>query len=95
MEFDEIKAIEYIKSKLPVDAPNYEDDDILNIIDIIFDYYEDNYLLNIDIDADDDNIDKIILHVTKMLAKDPYSKVENQHIGLIVSAELEYEESLL
>ena len=44
LEFNEDKAIKYIKSKLPMGV-EYDDDDILNVIDIIFDYYEDTYLI--------------------------------------------------
>ena len=34
LEFNEDKAIKYIKSQLPIGV-NYDDDDILNVIDII------------------------------------------------------------
>lgn len=95
MEFDETKAIEFIKSRLPENAPNYDDDEILNIIDMIFDYYEDNGLLDINADDEDEDIDKIISYVNKMLAKDTYSTIKSEHVPLIVSAEIEYEESLI
>lgn len=95
MEFDETKAIAFIKSRLPENAPEYDDDEILNVIDIIFDYYEDNGLLDISFDEEDDDIEKLIAHVTKMLAKDPYSTIDTQYIPDIVKAEIEYEESLL
>lgn len=96
LEFNEDKAIKYIKSKLPMGV-EYDDDDILNVIDIIFDYYEDNDLLDIDSDLDDsdDKIkEELILHVSKLLKKDPYNQIHQEHIESIVCAELEYEQSI-
>ena len=98
LEFNEDKAIKYIKSQLPIGV-NYDDDDILNVIDIIFDYYEDNNLLEIDCDLDDsDDNDKIkyelILHVSKLLNKDPYNQIRKEHIDIIVCAELAYEQTI-
>lgn len=97
LEFCEEKAIAYIKSKLPIGV-KYDDDDILNVIDIIFDYYEENDLLDINCDIDDSDdkiIDELIVHVSKLLKKDPYNKISQEHIDAIVKAELEYEQSIL
>ncbi len=97
LEFNENKAIEAIKSRLP-EGVEYDDDEILNVIDIIFDYYEENGLLDIDCDADDVDEDKMIYdlyaYVAKMLKKDPYSLIKSEHIETIVAAELEYERSI-
>ena len=95
-EFDEDKAIKYIQNQLP-EGVNYDGDDILNVIDIIFDYYEDNDLLDIDFDIEgnDDNIKAdLIAHVSKMLSKDSLNHIKPEHIAIIVNAELEYEESI-
>lgn len=97
MEFNEQKAIDYIKQQLPADAAaKYEDDEILNVIDIIFDFYEDNGMLDVNCEEDDDDtiLDQMVEYVTNMLKKDPYSTIESQHIETIVKAELEYEESI-
>ena len=98
LEYNEDKAIKYIKGQLPAGV-DYVDDDILNVIDIIFDYYEDNNLLDVDCDLEtsdyDDKIkDELILHVSKLLNKDPYNKIRKEHINIIVCAELEYEQSI-
>ncbi|MEE0974716.1 MAG: hypothetical protein UH853_03275 [Muribaculaceae bacterium] len=95
MDFDESKAIEYIKSHLPEGAPDYDEDEILNVIDIIFDYYEDNGMLDIDFDDEEDETEGLIAHVAKMLSKDPYSTILPEHVSAIVTAEIEYENSLL
>ena len=61
--------------KSPESSKLYVDDEILNIIDIIWDWYEDNGLLDIDTEADDEdvNTNALIKHVRKMLSKDPDS----------------------
>lgn len=96
MEFDEQKAIEYINNRLQNEySIKYDDDEILNVIDMIFDYYEDNGMLDINCDDDDEDIDRqLIEYVAKMLKKDPYSQIKQEHIETIVGAELDYEASI-
>lgn len=97
MEFDENKAVEFINTAL-VEAGRkaYPDDEILNIIDMIFDYYEENGLLEIDADDDDDEptVDEILEYVTRMLRKDNGAKVAIEDLPTIINAEFDYEESL-
>lgn len=95
MEFDEDKAIEFIQQQLPNDIKNlYDDDEILNVIDIIWDFYEDNGFLDINAEDDDADIQSIIKHVTAMLRKDKDAQIKPEHIPAIVEAELKYEETL-
>ena len=56
-EFDENKAIDFINSRL--EGKTYPQDEILNIIDMIWDYYESNGLLEIDDEDDDDEDDSL------------------------------------
>lgn len=94
--FDEDKAIEFIRSVTGDMLAAYDDDQILNIIDIIFDWQEDNGFLDIDADDADDEIDIDVLtnHVAKLLHKDKGNLVADSHIRPIVEAELRYEETL-
>lgn len=98
MEFDEHKAIDFIKERLKeTGGGNYDDDQILNVIDIIWDFYEENGLLEIDFDEDldeDDILDDLITYVKRMLAKDRGSDIHLNDITAIVTAEIEYENSL-
>ncbi|MBQ9073616.1 MAG: hypothetical protein IJY30_04050 [Muribaculaceae bacterium] len=96
MEFDEQKAIEYINNRLQKEySIKYDDDEILNVIDMIFDYYEDNGMLDINCDDDDEDVDRqLIEYVAKMLKKDLYSQIKQEHIETIVGAELDYEASI-
>ena len=93
MEYDENDAIEFIVKKIGIEI---EEDEILNIIDIIWDYYEYNGMLDISIDNDEDELDitTLIAHVVKIVSKDKSSNLEKDVIAQIVEAELAYEESL-
>ena len=98
MEFDENKAIEYINNTLVSSGKKaYPDDEILNVIDMIWDFYEENGLLEIDDDLDDDDLateEEISDYVTRMIKKDKDSQIKYEDIPLIVRAEIDYEESL-
>lgn len=97
MEFDEQAAIDFIRTKLPADSrQQFDDDEILNVIDIIWDYYEENGYLDIEVVDDDDvlNTDDLLAYVKKVIAKDSNSPLTVKDVETIVEAELEYEDSL-
>ena len=96
-EFDENKAIAEMRKALSDEASaRISDDELLNIIDIIWDWYDDNGLFDIDAEADDDvvNTDALCKHVAKMLAKDKMSPVLPTEVEPLVAAELAYEQSI-
>lgn len=74
----------------------YDEDELLNIIDMIWDWYEDNGLLEIDTEADDEdiNVDALVKYVKKMLARDRDAQVDQADVETLVMAELNYEQSL-
>lgn len=98
-EFDENELIKYIRAALlqTTDA-KYSDDDLLNIVDMIWDYYELNGLLDVDDDSDDDEITDIVAelkdYTTRMLRKDKACKVDEADLETIIMAELAYEDML-
>jgi len=99
MEFDENKAIEAMRCALPEDKRSlYDDDELLNIIDMIWDYYEENGMLDIDLVEDDEEDEDIhadlCTYVGRMLRKDKGANVAPEDIPLLVAAELKYEDSL-
>lgn len=97
-EFDEKEAVKAMREALDSDASaRCDDDELLNIIDIIWDWYDDNGLLEIDTEADDDNVtvEALASHVRKMLAKDKLSPIRPEEVEPLVAAELRYEQSLL
>lgn len=98
MEFDENKAISFINDALIANGRTaYPDDEILNIIDMIWDFYEENGLLEIDIDDDEDDLpdaEEIKDYVVRMVKRDKGAKVNSDDLAIIINAELEYEEML-
>ena len=98
--FDEDKAVGFIRNQLAEKGveTKYTSDDILEVIDIIWDYYEDNGFLDLDMSEDaaagtEDNVDKekLIAHVEKMIKKDRGTRIALDDIPAIVEAELAYE----
>lgn len=95
--YDEQEAVTFIKSHISDGlARRCDDDTILEIIDIIFDYYEDNGMLELDVDDDnsDDDIDAIIAHAVKIVGKDKHLSLSPDDVARIVKAEIDYELSL-
>ncbi|MDE5750571.1 MAG: hypothetical protein K2H87_07365 [Duncaniella sp.] len=97
-EYQEKEAIKAMRATLtPEASARIDDDELLNIIDIIWDWYEDNGLLDIDADADteeDVNTQALVAHVRKMLAKDKLSPILPAEVEPLVAAQLAYEQSL-
>jgi len=97
-EYQEKDAVKAMRSALDAEASaRISDDELLNIIDIIWDWYEDQGLLDIDADADTDedvNTQALVAHVRKLLAKDKLSPVLPAEVEPLVAAQLAYEQSL-
>lgn len=98
MDFNEDKAIEQMRAAVPADrAALYTDDELLNVIDMIWDYYEENGMLEIDLEDDVEDEDlqgDLVEYVRRMLRKDRAAKVLPEDVEALVKAELDYEESL-
>lgn len=98
--YDENLAVKAINETLVAAGRTpYDSDEILNVIDMIWDYYEENGLLEIDddfeADEDEDIAAELTDYIERMLRKDKGSKIESADIRLIVDAELKYEDSTL
>lgn len=98
LKYDENEAVKFIRKLLPADKEDqYTDDEILYVIDVMYDWYEKNGYLNIDMNVTEDeaaDIDKMTAYVKKEIAKDGEIEMDPDDIDLIVKGELEYEESL-
>ena len=96
--YDEDKAVKYIRTGLsPEISARYSDDDILYLIDIIWDYYEKKGMLSLDnLDSEDELLDEadLISYVKNEVARDSELNVDTKDIPSIVKGELEYEKSL-
>ncbi len=95
-EFDEKQAIAAMNASIAGSGKQYDEDELLNIIDMIWDWYEDNGLLEIDTEADDEevNVDALVKYVKKMLARDSDAQIDQADVEILVMAELNYEQSL-
>ena len=97
MNFDEDKAIQFIRNSVgEAISAKYSDDDIIDIIDCVFDYYEINGLLDIDLDDDDEviDVDEVVDYAKKMIRRDRFSKIDLDDVEPLVIAELKYEEQV-
>lgn len=95
--YDEDAAVKFIKGFLPEDSKEkFSDDDILFVIDCIWDFYEESGFLEVsdNDDEEDIDIDKIVTYVCKAVRKDGEIQATQEDIKILVNAELEYEESL-
>ncbi|MBQ2398761.1 MAG: hypothetical protein II308_01670 [Muribaculaceae bacterium] len=96
-KYDEDAAVKFIKAFLPEEcAEKFSDDDILFIMDCMWDFYEDNGYLEITADdtEEDLDIDKIVDYVNKAIIKDGEIKATKEELKIIINAELQYEESI-
>lgn len=94
-EFDEDSAVRAMAAAAALSAP---DDDVYDlgceVLDLIFDYYEDNDGLDFDNDDDDDPAaitDYVISHLDSPIP----CGADSNAIARMVQAELDYEQSLL
>lgn len=96
--FDEDKALAFIRNYVGEKVSSkYSDDEILYIIDTIWDYYEKKGFLSLDINETEEEMldaDELTAFVKKEVSNDEELIMDPADIGLIVKAELEYEESL-
>ncbi len=97
-DYNEDVAIKYILSNLPSGEEHnkYSEDDILLVIDTIFDFYESRGFFEIDSADEEDDFDEkeLIDFVRNALKKDKDNKVSLDDVANIVHLELEYEDSL-
>lgn len=97
-KFDEDDAVKFIRQELPEDVnAKYDDDEILCVIDIIWDYYEKNGFLSLNVELTDEevlDVDDLTKYVKKEIKNDDELMMDPKDVEKIVKAELNYEESL-
>lgn len=96
--FDEDEAIKFIRATLTDEVNSrIADDDILYVIDCIWDWYERNGYLSINADVTDEeeiNVNALVQYVQKELRKAKETLLVADDVEPIVKAELQYEESI-
>ncbi len=98
-EFDENNAIAQMCEVL---TPEHRDEDaVCEVLDLIFDFYEENGDLDIDFDDDNDaddaaDIAAMVTYISKALKRNPADiTFSDDEIEAMVKAEIAYEESLI
>lgn len=98
--FDEDECLNYIREMLSTMANDrYEDDEILYIVDTIWDWYDKNGQTSLDaLDADDNedtfDYESLLSFVKKEVLRSEFIEMTPDDIDAIVKAELAYENSL-
>lgn len=98
-EYDEDDAIVFIRQTLPESVNNrYSNDDILEIIDAIWDYYDENGETSLDnitsSEEGDSDASVIADSILRRLAKNGPEAINKADLTLIVKGEIAYEEDL-
>ena len=87
--YDEDDSVKFIQNYLPQELKGkFSNDDINYIVDLIYDFYESNGML------DDDGEEEVVNYVIKNAQKDGVGKFEPEEITFIVQGELEYCDSI-
>lgn len=98
LRYDEDKAIDFIRKTLPKDVDSRcSDNDILYVIDIIWEWYEANGYTSLDGDlSENETLDMapLVAYVRKEVARDKDMNISPDDIEPIVKGELQYEDSL-
>lgn len=97
-EYDEDQAIAYIRKAVGEEVSNqYSDDELLLVIDTIWDYYERKGLTSLSRKLTDEEVlDEADLtkFVSKEIKSDGQFLMDPADLGKIIEAELDYEESI-
>ncbi len=94
--YDEDDSVRFIQNYLPQELKGkFSDDDINYIVDLIYDYYESNGMLDDDSDEEVEiDEDEVVEYVVKNAMKDGVGKFESEEITFIVQGELAYCDSI-
>ena len=94
-EENENEAIALMSAVLPEELR--DDDAVCEVLDLIYDYYEDNGDLDLDLEGDDEaDINGMTAYISRFLRKNaPAVQFSDEHIAAMIAAEIEYENSLI
>ena len=98
--YDDNESVKFIKNALPESVRNkYNDDDIIYIVDLIYDFYDSKGFMDEELDDDEDDEidfdeDELIDFVVKNASADGLGEYNSEDVALIVQAELAYCESI-
>ncbi len=97
--YDDAEAVAFIQKCLPIDLKDkLEEDDILYLIDLIYDFYESRGLIDIANDGEGETVevdmDELVEYVIKNASEDGVGKFTSDEIIQVVQGEIGYCESI-
>ena len=95
IEYNETEAVALMAAAVPENLRDI--DAICEVLDLIYDYYDENG--DLDIDADeyaDEDIEDMTAYIMRCFAKNgPSTEFSGEQISAMIRAEIQYEESLI
>lgn len=93
-EYNENEAVEAMSAVLP--EASRDTDSVCEVLDLIYDYYEENGELDIDDGEEETDVGAIVEYILKYFRKNaPEVNFTPAQLADMVRAEIEYESSLL
>lgn len=94
-EFDENEAVQAMCAATDLPADDKLNDCACEVLDLIYDYYEENGQLDVADDSDDD-VAAIKAYVSRQLLRHPATvELTDAQLEAMIEAELDYEDSLI
>lgn len=95
-EFDENQAVSLMLAAIGYQNNNTNNDAALEVLDLLYDYYDEMGELDPDSDEDETDINDAVSFIAKQLAKNgPDTEFSHTQLFAMVKAEIQYEESLI
>ncbi|WP_455109510.1 hypothetical protein [Porphyromonas sp.] len=96
--YDDAASVAFIRNYIPQEMKELlSDDDIVYLVDLIYDYYESRGYMDEDLDEDEAievDEDELVEYVVRNARKDGVGKFEPEQIRFVVQGELEYCQSI-
>ena len=98
LKFDDDSAIAFIRKYIPQNVSDqYSDDEILFVVDTIWDFYESKGVVRLNeklTENEENHISDLVDYVRKEIKKDEELMMDPEDVEYIVKGELAYEESI-
>ncbi|MCD8177500.1 MAG: hypothetical protein LUE98_08780 [Tannerellaceae bacterium] len=89
-QYDDDEAVKFIRNYLPQELKEkFNDDDIIYIVDLIHEFFENKGFFNASEDLEFDE-DEMLAFVVKNAPKDEIGKFDPEEIRFVIQGELEY-----
>lgn len=98
IQHDDDDAVKFIQNYLPQELKEkFSNDEILYVLDVIYDFYEEKGLMDDDADESvivDIDEDEMVAYVLKTITKDKIYNFSAEEVTFIIQGELAYGDSL-